>query len=73
MRIRDIRKTQGITQAELGSRIGLPQSEISRIECGRRTLNVPRLYSIAAALAVHPAALLDEPPPPASPQERLAA
>ena len=62
MRIRDIRKTQGITQAELGS----------RIECGHRTLSVPRLYSIAAALAVHPAALLDE-PPPASPPERLAA
>jgi transcriptional regulator with XRE-family HTH domain len=72
MRIRDVRKTQGITQAELGSRIGLPQSEISRIECGHRTLSVPRLYSIAAALAVHPAALLDE-PPPASPPERLAA
>ena len=69
MRIRDVRKTQGITQAELGSRIGLPQSEISRIECGHRTLSVPRLCSIAAALAVHPAALLDEPPQP----ERLAA
>ncbi len=66
MRIRDVRKTQGITQAELGSRIGLPQSEISRIECGHRTLSVPRLYSIAAAL-------LDEPPSPASPPERLAA
>ncbi|MCB0066953.1 MAG: helix-turn-helix transcriptional regulator [Caldilineaceae bacterium] len=73
MRIRDIRKTQGITQAELGSRIGLPQSEISRIECGHRTLSVPRLFSIAAALAVHPAALLDESPPPAPPPERLAA
>jgi transcriptional regulator with XRE-family HTH domain len=69
MRIRDVRKTQGITQAELGSRIGLPQSEISRIECGHRTLSVPRLCSIAAALAVHPAALLDEPPQP----KRLAA
>ncbi len=73
MRIRDIRKNLRITQAELGSRIGLPQSEISRIECGHRTLSVPRLYSIAAALAVHPAALLDEPPSPASPPERLAA
>jgi transcriptional regulator with XRE-family HTH domain len=69
MRIRDVRKTQGITQAELGNRIGLPQSEISRIECGHRTLSVPRLCSIAAALAVHPAALLDEPPQP----KRLAA
>ena len=52
MRIRDIRKSRGITQAQLGSRIGLPQCEISRIECGRRTLSVPRLCSIAAALEV---------------------
>lgn len=63
MRIRDIRKSRGITQAQLGSRIGLPQSEISRIERGRRTLSVPRLCCIAAALEVHPAALLEEPLP----------
>jgi transcriptional regulator with XRE-family HTH domain len=63
MRIREVRKSRGITQAQLGSRIGLPQCEISRIERGRRTLSVPRLCSIAAALEVHPAALLEEPPP----------
>jgi transcriptional regulator with XRE-family HTH domain len=63
MRIREVRKSRGITQAQLGSRIGLPQCEISRIERGRRTLSVRRLCSIAEALEVHPAALLEAPPP----------
>ena len=52
MRIREIRKSRGITRAQLGSRIGLPQCEISRIERGRRTLSVPRLTAVPGALTI---------------------
>ncbi len=62
MRIRELRKHRGLTQAALAERTGLPQSEISRIENGRRRLTVERLIAIAQALEASPAELLDDAP-----------
>jgi DNA-binding XRE family transcriptional regulator len=48
------RKQLGITQTELGKRVGLPQSRISRIESNPDAVTVRLLKRIAAALARKP-------------------
>ncbi len=45
------RKQLGITQSELGKRVGLPQSRISKIESNPDAITVRLLKRIAAALA----------------------
>ena len=48
--IRQARKDKGLTQRELGERVGLPQSHISKIESGAVDLQVSSLAEIARAL-----------------------
>jgi transcriptional regulator with XRE-family HTH domain len=48
--IRQARKDRGLTQRELGQRVGLPQSHISKIESGAVNLQVSSLAEIARAL-----------------------
>jgi transcriptional regulator with XRE-family HTH domain len=48
--IRQARKDKGLTQRELGKRVGLPQSHISKIESGAVDLQVSSLAEIARAL-----------------------
>lgn len=48
--IRQARKDKGLTQRELGQRVGLPQSHISKIESGAVDLQVSSLAEIARAL-----------------------
>lgn len=48
--IRQARKDKGLTQRELGQRVGLPQSHISKIESGTVDLQVSSLAEIARAL-----------------------
>lgn len=38
--MRDVRISAGLSQREVGKKSGLPQSEISKIEGGKRLLNV---------------------------------
>ena len=47
----DARKGQGLTQAELGKKLGLPQSRISKIEGSPDSITVRLLRKIAKALA----------------------
>ncbi len=61
MRIRELRKQAGMTQAQLAQAVGVGQSDISRIESGQRQVTVPQLCAIAMALKVHPAELLPMP------------
>jgi transcriptional regulator with XRE-family HTH domain len=63
---RRIRTARGgkLTQATLGSRIGLSRTAITNIECGRQRLLVDQLVEIAAAIGIPPAELL---PPSAAP------
>jgi|GEM_PF-7032693 len=44
------RKQLGLTQAELGKRVGLPQSRISKIESNPDAITVRLLKRLAAAL-----------------------
>jgi len=58
--IRIARTRAGLTQKQLAELVGRDQSEISRIEAGKTALTVPLLLSVAKALGVRPARLLNE-------------
>ncbi len=49
-RIRQARDELGLTQADLGSRIGLDRTAIAKIETGRRRVSAAELVQLAAAL-----------------------
>lgn len=51
-RIRGLREAQGISQAELGRRIGSTQPAIARLEAGRVSPTLETLDRVAAALEV---------------------
>lgn len=48
--LRQARKAKGLTQRELGQRVGLPQSHISKIEGGAVDLQLSSLVEVARAL-----------------------
>lgn len=50
MRVRDVRKELGLSQRELAARSGVPQETISRIESGKRNVNIQTLISLASAM-----------------------
>ena len=46
------RKRRGMTGTELGEMVGLRKDQISKIESGRRRLDIAELPRVAAALGV---------------------
>ena len=58
MRIRNIRKTQGLTQEQLAESVSLSPSYISRVETGNSTPSLECLCKIASALDVGLQAIL---------------
>lgn len=48
------RKDAGITQAELGKRIGQRQTFVSKFELGERRLDVAEFVAVSRALGVDP-------------------
>ena len=56
------RRLEGMTQAELGRRIGLSRTSVTNIEQGRHHVSLHQFLRIATALEVSPEALL--PPMP---------
>lgn len=56
--VRILRELHGLSQTELASRCGIPQSTISTIETGRVDLGVERAKALARALRCHPAVLV---------------
>lgn len=56
--VRIIRELQDLSQNQLSSLTGIPQSTISAIESGRINLGVERAKVIARALSCHPAVLV---------------
>lgn len=56
--VRIIRELQGLSQNELASLTGIPQSTISGIERDRINLGVERAKQLARALRCHPAVLV---------------
>jgi UDP-N-acetylglucosamine 1-carboxyvinyltransferase len=57
-RIVEARKAKGLTQKQLGEKLGLPQSQISRIERNPDRTTVRTLKRIARALGVDVSALI---------------
>lgn len=62
-RIAQARDASGMTQAELGSAVGLDRSAVSRLEKAERKLNVSELVAVAAALGRPLAYFVSEPVP----------
>ena len=56
--VRIIRELQELSQNQLSSLTGIPQSTLSAIEHGRVKLGVERAKVLARALNVHPAVLV---------------
>ena len=56
--VRVIRELQEMSQTELATATGIPQSTISAIENGRVNLGVERAKVLAKALRCHPAVLV---------------
>ena len=54
------RKDAGITQAELGQRIGQRQTFISKVELGERRIDIAEFLEFCSALKIDYASLLKE-------------
>ncbi len=50
--LRQIRVDAEVTQAELGSRLGVPQSVVSKYESGERRLDILELRQVCDALGL---------------------
>lgn len=53
-RIRSLRKSKGLTQAQLGEKVDLPQPYVGGIERGERNISLDTLQKIMSALRVTP-------------------
>ena len=62
-RLRELRRSAGLSQEELADRAGLDRTYVSSCERGHRNVSLITVCSFAAALSVAPATLLE---PPAS-------
>ncbi len=61
LRIRELRKAKGWSQAELAQRADITQATVSRIEGGKvASLDLEVFEKLARALDVHPAVLIDQ-------------
>lgn len=59
--VRALRHLQGMSQSELGERMGADQNMISKTERGTRDIKVSTLWLLADALGVHPSDLVKAP------------
>lgn len=50
--LRGFRKELGLTQAQVGQRMGVPQKEISHLENGSGRTSVDRLFALMSALGI---------------------
>jgi transcriptional regulator with XRE-family HTH domain len=57
-RVKECRKQKGLSQIELGKKVGKAQGIISAIEVGKQTMTTDQVVEFAKALEVHPVELL---------------
>ena len=57
--LRQIRKTAGLTQEELGLSAGLQRKYVSSLELGEKQPTLTTIFKLAQALKIRPAMLLD--------------
>ena len=60
--VRSARDEAGLTQEELGRRVGLKRTSITNLEAGRQQIQVHTLYALAEALGITVTALLPAAP-----------
>ena len=56
----EARKERGLTQVDIATRLGKPQSFVSKYERGERRLDVVEFLEVAKALAIDPKAVIDK-------------
>jgi transcriptional regulator with XRE-family HTH domain len=71
-RIRSLRKSRKLTQTELSERIGVQQSDLSRMEKGEYKVGLDTLFKILAVFELDMASFFDENETPESDEEGLA-
>lgn len=49
-RIRSVRETSGLSQADLAERLGITCQQLSKYECARNRVSASRLWDISVAL-----------------------
>src|SRR6267378_790919 len=54
VQLREARESQGLSQVELGKRLGVSQSQITRIERGASDIRLSTLVETAHALGLEP-------------------
>lgn len=59
-KIKSLRKAKGMTQTELGERVGVQKNAVSKWECGRVDVPTPTLKALAALFDVPLSSLLEE-------------
>jgi transcriptional regulator with XRE-family HTH domain len=59
MKVREIRKAKGLTQETLSYMADVELSTLNRIELGKAGTSLSNIFSIAAALEIHPKLLFD--------------
>ena len=55
-----LRRESGLTQVELATRLGVPQSYVSKIETGERSLRAYELFGYATALGISAESLVSK-------------
>ena len=71
-RIRSLRKSRKLTQTELSERIGIQQSDLSRMEKGEYKVGLDTLFKILAVFELDMASFFDDSESPTSDDEGLA-
>lgn len=60
LRVRELRKAQGLSQEALADRAGVHRTYMSDLERGGRNVGLDNIYAVAQALGVAPAVLFEE-------------
>ena len=56
----EARQAKGLTQTEIATRLGKPQSFVSKYESGERRLDVVEFLEVCRALSVKPGSILNK-------------
>lgn len=59
-KLKELRKAQGLTQARVAKALSKPQSYVSKVESGEKSLHLYEVFDYAAALGIRSEALLSE-------------
>jgi len=64
VRVRELRKAAGLSQTELGQRIGVTFQQVQKYENGSNRISASKLWLISRCLGVHASAILADLPGP---------